>query len=215
MCKPVSVTVGHLLAHPQFFVKNIQLCIKNDGLHGIQSCGHSDAVIFIACLAHPVNSARTHDTCLIIIIRKDSPTITIATKGFGREKTGACHAGQGTHPGAIPGGTETLRGIIYDPQSFGCREGIDRIIIHRLSEQSDADNAHNPDIVGAAGRQGSRKACRVKIEGFGIDFSKDRNGTQYGHDFGTGGKGKGRNYDAFPRLQPLGQQCQNQRIGSR
>ena len=102
MCKPVSILVGHLLAHRQFFLKDIQLCVKNNGLHGIQSRGHSDTVIFITRLAHPVNSAGTHDLRLIIIVREDSPAITVATKGLCREKAGACHAGQRTHFCAIP-----------------------------------------------------------------------------------------------------------------
>ena len=107
-----------------------------------------------------------------------------------------------------------MRGIIYDPQSFSRREGIDRIIIGRLSKQPDPDNSDDPGSAGAPCRQSGGKAGRIKIEGHGIDLGKDRNGTQNGHDFGAGSEGERRNNDAVSRHQPLGQQRQNQRICS-
>src|SRR6266851_2706063 len=134
---PCSNTVpGIDLVH-----ENGELLKKDRCLKRIEASVHSDANIVVLILALSVYTQRPNDLCGLAITRENGATIPVTAQGLGREEArGRDVADRPDLPASI-GRAECLGGIADQPEIVLPGEALDGVVVTRLAEQVDADDA--------------------------------------------------------------------------
>src|SRR5262249_33974708 len=116
-----------------------------------------------------------------------------------REKACRGYMAETTHPLSIEARTETLSRIRDQKQILFLRDLPESIIVSRLTEQIDSDNAGRPQACGSPRRRRRRDARWVEVEIDLANIGKDRRRTDQTNRFGRGNECKCGNDDRVSR----------------
>ena len=93
-------------------------------------------------------------------------------------------------------------------------DGLDRIVVGRLAEQIDADDASRPQAKLLRGRDAALEACRIHVEAVGEYVDEHRRRADQRDDFRSRGKGEARAEHRVACLDAARLQDQHQRISA-
>src|SRR5690606_9333651 len=120
-----------------------------------------DVVVLVASLA--MYPERPQQCGELPIVGKDGATVAVAAEGLGREKRRRRDLGQGAYLAAVPPGPEALRRVVHDPEAERGCGAADRLVIRRLAEQIDGDDAARREPRLAGGGDARLDSVRVEI----------------------------------------------------
>ena len=89
-------------------------------------------------------------------------------------------------------GAEALGGVAQHPQALARADRLDCVVVGRLAEQVDGDDARRPEVQPLRGRDRKLEARRVEVEAVLDDVGEDRRRAEPSHDLGRRREGEAR-----------------------
>src|SRR4051794_39848493 len=206
LAQKIVVAPGDALARLDLVAKDLELLDQHRGLDGVEPAVEADAHVLVFVGALTVHADRAQHRGELRILAEDRPAVAVATERLCRKKARRRDLADGADIAAAIRGAEALGGVAQHPQALAGADRLDVVVIRRLAEKVDGDDARGPEIHPPRGRHRKLEARRVEVEAVLDDVAEDRGRPEPRHPLGPPREGEARANHPIPGAQSLSHQ---------
>src|SRR5690606_9226758 len=133
---------GDGLARHDLLRKDLQLLDQDGGLYRVEPSVDADAHVVVLVRALAVNAQAADRTGERLVVGEHRAAVAVAAERLRRKEAGGRGRADRPDTAVLVDGAEALRRVREQPQAMLRAERLDSVVVRRLAEEIDADDAN-------------------------------------------------------------------------